>query len=92
MTDEERRGIGRQAAAEMEMTNKAYDELRAAFVEELIATSPDQQIKRERLYGALHAMTSVRKALEMAVIAGKAAEGMINTRQILSETGFRTPY
>ena len=69
MSDDRLRAAVR-SAEELAMTDLAFDGLRIAMVNELIATNYDESPAREHLYHGLRALEDVRNALKAAVKAG----------------------
>lgn len=69
MSDDRLRAAVR-SESELAMTEAAFDGLRIAMVNELIATNYDQADARERLYHALRGLEDVRDTLKKAVQFG----------------------
>lgn len=69
MSDDRLRAAAR-AEQELAMTDAAFDGLRIAMVNELIATNYDEAEARERLYHALRGLEDVRDTLKKAVQYG----------------------
>jgi len=72
-----------RAAAELQQTEAAFARLRAAMVEELLASPVAQGALRETLYLGVQVLDGVRRALHEAVSAGEVA----NYRALLREQG-----
>jgi hypothetical protein len=87
MDDRTAESRGHKARQELEMTNAAFDGLRAAALNELVATGPEQVVKREKLYLTCSILEAVRKALNDAVDAGNVASYTIQ----LAEQGLTRP-
>lgn len=87
ITDPERISRANKAKAELEVTNKAFDEIRQAVLEEIVRTSPDQSAKREALYNSARVVDMVRAILNATVADG----AMANHRQIMAEHGLLRP-
>lgn len=69
MSDDRLRAAVR-SSEELAMTDLAFDGLRIAMVNELIATNYDEGAAREHLYHGLRALEDVRTALKKATKAG----------------------
>lgn len=69
MSDDRLRAAVR-SESELAMTEAAFDGLRIAMVNELIATNYDEAQAREHLYHGLRALEDVREALKKAVKYG----------------------
>jgi len=69
MSDDRLRAAVR-SESELAMTEAAFEGLRIAMVNELIATNYDQADARERLYHALRGLEDVRDTLKKAVKFG----------------------
>lgn len=72
-----------RARSELEQTERAFDELRASFVEGLLATASDQAAERERLFLAVKVLDRVRAALRMTVSGGDVAKYVAEVRAIM---------
>lgn len=86
-TDAQTAARGAQARRELELTEQAFAGLRAAALEALVATTPDQSAKREKLYLTCSILDAVRKSLMEAVAAGEVANYAIT----LAEQGLTRP-
>lgn len=64
---------GRQALAELQMTDKAFARLRQAMFEKIASSPLDAQPLRERLYLSVQILDGVRDALMEAVADGEHA-------------------
>jgi hypothetical protein len=73
MTDHEAVAKGEQARRELALTEAAFAGLRQAALEEIVATPPDQQAKRERLIICAQVIDALKKALLEAVDGGEVA-------------------
>lgn len=87
MTDQEAAGRAARARIELELTEAAFAGLRVAALNELVATTPSQSDKREKLYLTCSILDAVRKALLDAVAAGEVA----NYATQLAEQGLTRP-
>lgn len=87
MEDHEVRARGAKARQELELTDQAFAGLRQAALEEIVATSPDQVAKRERLVICAQLIDAVRKALQASIDAGEVA----NYRLMLAEQNLIRP-
>ncbi len=72
-----------RSAAALTETGGAFDRLRAAMVEELLASAVAHQPLREKLYLAVQVLDGVRGALHEAVSAGEVAD----YRRLLADQG-----
>lgn len=79
MTEDEEIRAGDRARAELAQTEDAFRRLRTAAMEELIATTPDQTAKRERLIVTCQIIDAVRKALF------DTAQGAVMARAALAQ-------
>jgi hypothetical protein len=75
--------VAERAATELTQTSAAFDRLRAAMVEELLASAVGNAAVREKLYLGVQVLDGVRRALQEAVSAGEVA----NYRVLLAEQG-----
>ena len=86
MSDQGIAARGERAARELAETTEAFEALKRAMIEELIATPVGQTLKIERLHMGLQQLDGVRKALVQVVNHGAIA------RQALAvETGLFRP-
>jgi hypothetical protein len=83
MNDAQALAKAHRAERELIETEEAYDRLRAKLVEKLVSTSIDQQALREKLYFAIQAADSVRKALMDVVQNGQIAEIALAQQNLL---------
>lgn len=74
-----------RAKAELAETDAAYEKLKAALVEKLLATPLERQDLRERIYMAINAGDQMRAMLRDAVADGE----MVNHEILLAEHGFQ---
>jgi hypothetical protein len=79
---------GSQAKAELELCGRAFANLRAELMSELIGTDYEHQAKRERLYVALKTLTTIEDVLSQAVENGANAMAY---RNALAESGLTRP-
>ena len=70
---EEARRNARQAALELKQTDAAFEGLRQAGIEALLACGAGEHAKTERLIVCLQTLDTVRKMLQMAVAQGDHA-------------------
>lgn len=70
MSDTDRIRAAIRSEQELAMTDAAFDGLRTAMINELIATDYDQAQAREHLYHDLRALQDVRGALKQMVKVG----------------------
>ncbi len=63
-----------RAATELRETEAAFGRLRAAMVEELLASPVAAEALREKLYLGVQVLDGVRRALHEAVGAGEVAQ------------------
>lgn len=87
MTDEERIMLAVRSDQELALTERAFDGLKTAIVNDLVATEFEQNAKRERLYVALKTLGMVRQTLLDAVAAGKNARAMVDYSKLIAESG-----
>lgn len=71
------------AAGELQQTGAAFDRLRGAMIDELLASPVAQTVLREKLYLGVQVLDGVRRALHEAVSAGEVA----NYRALLQVEG-----
>lgn len=76
MSDSDRIRAALRSEQELALTDAAFDGLRIAMVNELIATDYDQSAAREHLYHGLRALQDVRQALKDMVKSGNDAKAM----------------
>ena len=74
---------GNKAEAELELFDEAFDQLKAAAIEELLATGVDQVEKRERLYRIANTSEAVRKALKQIALDGLIAREALARQDLL---------
>lgn len=68
---------GRAAAAELEVTRKAFQSIRANAVESIIALDPSEGDKLNRLVATCNVIDVLFKHLDQIVERGEAADEMI---------------
>jgi len=79
---------GRKAQAELELTADILAGLRQAALEEIVVSSPDHTVKRERLIVCVQSLDALRSALEQAVRDGETAA---TYRNLLAEQNLLRP-
>jgi hypothetical protein len=72
---------GHQARRELELTERAFEQLKAGAVAEWLRTSSDQAAKREKLWMVASTLDSVREALRHMVDSGLIAEAAIEAQE-----------
>lgn len=85
MSDEATIRNGQRAAAEYEQLHTAFEAVKAAIVEELIATPPMQVDKIARLHMAAQNLSAVKQALLEVANAGHVA------RYAIAQAGLNRP-
>ena len=68
---------GQQAARELELTDAAFDKIRAAALEAIVSSAAGQAELREKLYRVAQMTDSVRALLHEMVAAGDMANARI---------------
>lgn len=86
MSEQQTAARGERAMTELAETAAAFERLRAAMIEELVATPVGQTLKIERLHMGLQQLDGVRKALVQVVNHGAVAR-----QALASETGLLRP-
>jgi hypothetical protein len=76
LSEGERLRAAIRAETELALTETAFDGLRTAMINELIASDYDQSAQREHLYHGLRAMRDVRKTLTDMVKVGTDIRAM----------------
>lgn len=74
MTDKETVALGHRAAHELELTEAAFEKVRAALIEKMIATPPERPDTILKLHMAAQTVTDIRRALFAMVQDGQVAE------------------
>ncbi len=74
MSDLDTAAKGRRAGIELRETEEAFDRLRAAMLNEIAATSPENERKILKLHAAVQTLGAVRSALIGMVQNGQIAE------------------
>lgn len=79
---------GRRAQAELDLVSEALAGLRQAALEEIVITSPDQLVKRERLIVCAQIIDALKASLLKTVQSGTDA---LNYRNALAEQNLLRP-
>ena len=69
------------AKLELRETEAAFDAVRGAMIDALIATSPTEDRTREALYLGVQSLDAVRKALRQVIDAGALDEAAAALRE-----------
>jgi hypothetical protein len=82
---EDRRAAARgaQAEAELELVGQAFEQLKAAAIEEWLNTSSGQVEKREKLHQVANLVDTVRRTLMDIAANGKIARMAMAERDLL---------
>lgn len=74
MTDDEIRQLAGQARIELDLTERAFDQMRGDALNALLSSAESDRDEREDLYRRIKAIDYVRAALRRAVQAGELAD------------------
>lgn len=75
---------GNAAAAELTMTQEAFETVKQRLFQEWMDTKPSETDKRERLYHSLYVLASARAVLIETVNAGSLQKGSDAVAEILN--------